>query len=107
MANKVLPPNVLALIKEYSKPQSHHNWKTNPKLTFIQFYYELKNSKKRAPFSAINKIQNGYNNLYVYYKYMTHLKIYTQKMALNIIEAELGIEPHIVIMMNKYYLDTQ
>ena len=100
------PQNVLSIIREYSKPQTRPDWKTKPKLTFVQFYYQLKNSKKTAPFLAINQIQNGYNNLYVYYKYMTHLKIYTQKMALNIIEAELGIEQHIIIMMNKYYLES-
>jgi len=103
----ILPQNVLYLIKEYSKPQTRPDWKTNIKLSFIQFYYGIRKemAKKKVLYKLHYTIQNGYNNFYVYGYYMRYLQDYNQRVALERIEKELHLDPKLVIIMNSYFHD--
>jgi hypothetical protein len=109
MANisQSLPPNVLSLIKEYSKPQTRTDWKTNPKIDFTQFYNGVRRriEKKKVLYELHVKIQNDYNNYYVYSVYMKYLQYDGKRIALEKIERELKLEPKIVLLMNEYFLN--
>jgi len=37
----MLPQNVIAIIKEYSKPLTRPDWKTKPKMTLKEFYNNI------------------------------------------------------------------
>ena len=102
-----LPQNILSLIKEYSRPQTRPDWKTNPKLDFGQFYngVRTKIDKNKVLYKLHVNIQNGLNNHYVYSVYMRYLQYDGKQIALERIERELKLEPKLVILMNEYFVN--
>jgi len=68
-----LPPSALALIKEYSKPQTRPNWKKKKVFTFSLFYRDLL-KKQRIPImsNTLNKIYNGHSHYLITSTYLNN-----------------------------------
>jgi hypothetical protein len=105
----ILPLRARKLIREYSKPLTRPNWKTQPSMSLYKFYTNVDYNKKNYLLIRLSyKILDGYESTFLYMLYMNKLykHNYNKKEALNDIYLNYDIEPKIinlVIKKNKKY----
>ena len=98
----ILPLRVQQLIREYSKPLTRPNWKTQPSMTLYKFYMNVDYNKKYYLLTQLSyKILKGYNPTFVYMLYMNKLKKYNKEEALHEIYLNYGIESRIIDLILK------
>lgn len=69
----LLPPSALALIKEYSKPQTRPDWKTKKVLTFSLFYRDLLTKQSNPVIhNTLTKIYNGHTHYSITSTYLNN-----------------------------------
>ena len=95
-----LPKRAENIIKDFVRPLTRPDWKTNPKFSFNQLFYGLKKQNKFIIMRLYYNVVKGICHYYLCKKYHLMLdKGYTKYDILLEIEKEFGLEPRLTMLM--------
>ena len=101
---KFLPDDICRIVSEFSKPLTRPDWKRNPKLSFEQFYDDVKKSSTRLLVRLSWKIQKGYSNEFIHGIYKFHL-YESRRRGIDVFESMEGfqLDPRVTLNMVRHY----